>query len=305
MSFVDGVLDAGGISQAVTPGLDPGVHLLRKKMDCRVKPGNDAVERFAQCWPSARKAPSTSPPSTGCGNGCASASRSADDAAILVAEVACAVPGCPPIETVIAFWSDGTAPPFQGVQAGGRGGRGRPAARLAASPRSRCRTISNATAVDAEDAPPLTAPRRGRIIPRGRGGNNEHSDAEENPGRDHERGARPAGAGRPRQGLLQGRGPRPRVRDHAGHGAGHDLPSRQVRLGVRPPARLGLQRRRHRPVPHVRVGHHEARGRGQRQGLRGRKIVALGASMSKFAIVVSPEVEDLRARDAQGPSRSR
>lgn len=29
------------------------------------------------------------------------------DAAILVAEVACAVPGCPPIETVIAFWSSG------------------------------------------------------------------------------------------------------------------------------------------------------------------------------------------------------
>jgi hypothetical protein len=28
------------------------------------------------------------------------------EAAILVAEVACAVPGCPPIETVIAFWSD-------------------------------------------------------------------------------------------------------------------------------------------------------------------------------------------------------
>jgi nitrate reductase delta subunit len=27
------------------------------------------------------------------------------EAAILVAEVACAVPGCPPIETVIAFWS--------------------------------------------------------------------------------------------------------------------------------------------------------------------------------------------------------
>jgi nitrate reductase delta subunit len=26
--------------------------------------------------------------------------------AILVAEVACAVPGCPPLETVIAFWSD-------------------------------------------------------------------------------------------------------------------------------------------------------------------------------------------------------
>jgi nitrate reductase delta subunit len=28
------------------------------------------------------------------------------DAPILVAEVACAVPGCPPVETVIAFWSD-------------------------------------------------------------------------------------------------------------------------------------------------------------------------------------------------------
>jgi hypothetical protein len=29
------------------------------------------------------------------------------DTAILVAEVACAVPGCPPIETEIAFWSSG------------------------------------------------------------------------------------------------------------------------------------------------------------------------------------------------------
>ena len=28
------------------------------------------------------------------------------DTAILVAEVACAVPGCPPVETVIAFWAD-------------------------------------------------------------------------------------------------------------------------------------------------------------------------------------------------------
>jgi hypothetical protein len=32
---------------------------------------------------------------------------SLDDGAILVAEVACAVPGCPPIETVIAFWASG------------------------------------------------------------------------------------------------------------------------------------------------------------------------------------------------------
>jgi ABC-type nitrate/sulfonate/bicarbonate transport system substrate-binding protein len=35
------------------------------------------------------------------------------------------------------------------------------------------------------------------------------------------------------------------------------------------------------------VGHHEARGRGELRGRRGRKIVALGASMSKFAIVTS------------------
>jgi hypothetical protein len=28
-----------------------------------------------------------------------------DDAAILVAEVACTLPGCPPLETVIAFWT--------------------------------------------------------------------------------------------------------------------------------------------------------------------------------------------------------
>lgn len=29
-----------------------------------------------------------------------------EEVAVLVAEVACAVPGCPPLETVIAFWSD-------------------------------------------------------------------------------------------------------------------------------------------------------------------------------------------------------
>jgi hypothetical protein len=32
--------------------------------------------------------------------------RLADDAAILVSEVACQLPGCPPIETVVAFWSE-------------------------------------------------------------------------------------------------------------------------------------------------------------------------------------------------------
>ena len=28
-----------------------------------------------------------------------------EDAAVLVAEVTCAVPGCPPLETVVAFWT--------------------------------------------------------------------------------------------------------------------------------------------------------------------------------------------------------
>lgn len=30
----------------------------------------------------------------------------ADDAAILVSEIACQLPGCPPIETVVAFWAE-------------------------------------------------------------------------------------------------------------------------------------------------------------------------------------------------------
>jgi nitrate reductase delta subunit len=29
-----------------------------------------------------------------------------EDAAIMVAEISCAVPGCPPLETVIAFWTE-------------------------------------------------------------------------------------------------------------------------------------------------------------------------------------------------------
>lgn len=29
-----------------------------------------------------------------------------DDAAILVTELACLLPGCPPLETVVAFWTD-------------------------------------------------------------------------------------------------------------------------------------------------------------------------------------------------------
>jgi nitrate reductase delta subunit len=31
----------------------------------------------------------------------------AGEAAVFVAEVSCALPGCPPRETVIAFWTDG------------------------------------------------------------------------------------------------------------------------------------------------------------------------------------------------------
>jgi len=32
-----------------------------------------------------------------------------EDAAIVVAEVACGLPGCPPVETVVAFWTAGDA----------------------------------------------------------------------------------------------------------------------------------------------------------------------------------------------------
>jgi nitrate reductase delta subunit len=32
--------------------------------------------------------------------------RLADDAAILVSQISCGLPGCPPLETVIAFWSE-------------------------------------------------------------------------------------------------------------------------------------------------------------------------------------------------------
>jgi hypothetical protein len=29
------------LTTRVMPGLDPGIHLLKEMMDCRVKPGND------------------------------------------------------------------------------------------------------------------------------------------------------------------------------------------------------------------------------------------------------------------------
>jgi hypothetical protein len=37
----------------------------------------------------------------------------ADDAVIVVAQVACSVPGCPPLETVVAFWRDGARHQFK------------------------------------------------------------------------------------------------------------------------------------------------------------------------------------------------
>jgi hypothetical protein len=36
-----------------------------------------------------------------------------DDAVVMVAEVTCAVPGCPPLETVIAFWIAGARHHFK------------------------------------------------------------------------------------------------------------------------------------------------------------------------------------------------
>jgi nitrate reductase delta subunit len=33
--------------------------------------------------------------------------RLADDAPVLVSEINCKVPGCPPLETVVAFWTEG------------------------------------------------------------------------------------------------------------------------------------------------------------------------------------------------------
>ena len=33
--------------------------------------------------------------------------RLPEDAAIMVSEIACAVPGCPPLETVVVFWATG------------------------------------------------------------------------------------------------------------------------------------------------------------------------------------------------------
>jgi hypothetical protein len=39
--------------------------------------------------------------------------RLGDDVAILVAQVSCGVPGCPPVETVVAFWIADTRHQFK------------------------------------------------------------------------------------------------------------------------------------------------------------------------------------------------
>jgi hypothetical protein len=45
--------------------------------------------------------------------------------AILVTEIACGLPGCPPRETVVAFWTE-DAGRHQFIQAGGGGNKRRP-----------------------------------------------------------------------------------------------------------------------------------------------------------------------------------
>src|SRR5207245_10152024 len=62
-----------------------------------------------------------------------------------------------------------------------------------------------------------------RHLPGGADGSRDQSQA---PGRDYERGPRPARPGRARTRLLQGRGARPRIRDAAGDGSGPDIQPR-------------------------------------------------------------------------------
>ena len=44
----------------------------------------------------------------------------AEDATILVSEVACGLPGCPPLETVVAFWTEGDTRHHFKVSSGSR-----------------------------------------------------------------------------------------------------------------------------------------------------------------------------------------
>jgi nitrate reductase delta subunit len=59
-----------------------------------------------ECCALSRNGPNTWPPSTASARGRASASRWPTTLSILVSEVSCALPGCPPRETVVAFWTE-------------------------------------------------------------------------------------------------------------------------------------------------------------------------------------------------------
>ena len=71
-----------------------------------------------------------------------------EDAVILVSEIACGLPGCPPLETVVAFWTDDRRHRFKLFKPAGRGCRRGPAVRLAegrARRRRRPRLLLNRT----------------------------------------------------------------------------------------------------------------------------------------------------------------
>ena len=73
-------------------------------------------------------------------------------------------------------------------------------------------------------------------------------------------------AGRARRGLLQRRGPGRRDREDAGHRPARRRSSGAARQHLHSAPWSRSTSRAMRPVPHVRVGHHEARGRVQRRG---------------------------------------
>ena len=62
--------------------------------------------RSDECCALSRKGPNTRRPSTASALGRAERFALAEEAAILVSEVSCALPGCPPRETVVAFWTE-------------------------------------------------------------------------------------------------------------------------------------------------------------------------------------------------------
>ena len=68
------------------PGTSPGMTLMVMRAFAKKNPKHFAALGRVREWVRAR--------------------FSLGETTILVAEVACAVPGCPPIETVIAFWSE-------------------------------------------------------------------------------------------------------------------------------------------------------------------------------------------------------